>query len=166
MNAKSQLPCIGNSPVLFLDLDGVMSVGPEAKSDSFCVTHSCATALKRIVEQVPGLAVVVTDENRADASKMSRLTSFLRSFGVPSEVIADVTPQVEAAPDAPAPQRADEIRAWLSKHSEVRSHVTLDDNYVAYASGAGFSRVLYVDPAVGLDDRIAAEAVRILHAYK
>jgi hypothetical protein len=165
MNAEAASRYVGSGPVLFLDLAGTVAIGPDATSDEFNIPQSCGYALKRIVDSVPSLAVIVTSEDCFNPRTLTRLGTFLSKFGVPRTAIVGTTPAIEPQQNAPAPKKGDEIRAWLTRHAAVRSHVTLDDAYVAYGAGPGFPRVVYVDPATGLTEKDANEAVRILKTY-
>jgi len=148
----------GSGPILFLDLKGTMSIGPDSEKEFFVGTHTCFLALATLLKNVPGLAIVITSDARFDRRTVSRFGSFLREYGMPRSVVAGVTPSVRNG------RRGDEIAAWIAQHPKVTRHVVIDDSNVSSSVGAKLGPVIYVVSTVGLDSPAAAEAATILRA--
>ncbi len=105
-------------PVLFLDVDGVLnSMDWFTTAPLKRATDLNPAAVKRIkrVLVVTGARIVLSSSWRHHDAWIQEL----RDAGLE---ITDKTPRIDGAP------RADEIRAWLNDHPEVKTIAIVDDD--------------------------------------
>jgi hypothetical protein len=125
------------SPVIFLDIDGVLAPVPDRYRYGE-VSRSCVEVLNEIVER-SGALVVVSSSLRFGKS-VAELQQMLDDGGFSGQVI-DKTPT-----DMPGATRGEEISAWLATHPRGAC-VILDDHR---DMGELIGLLVQTEPARGL----------------
>ncbi len=138
----------GNSPVVFLDVDGVL-IGYDLPLPSF--SRVAVRELNRILDKT-GAKIVLSTSWRFDEGRISDL---LRS-GVRFD--GNLIGTTGVFRDT----RGQEIFEWLEEHGWPRRFVALDDN------PSGMERIgrafIQTDPAVGLTRAVANKAIARLQS--
>ena len=148
------------TPVVFLDMDGVMGAGrvwaQNAAKRWTCpagwVDPAMVARLNRLVRRT-GARVVVSSSWRKYLGA-DGVAAVLAACGFAGEVLG-ATPVL---PGDPPSWRGREIDRWLMAHPRVRDWVVLDDLAVSVDLG----RLVRTDPRHGLTDDDVARAVAIL----
>ena len=103
--------------VLFLDIDGVLNSHTTArKHGSYCIDSVLAERFKALVKATSATVVL---------SSTHRLYAETRCGVLAAGILFE-----SCTPDLPPQTRADEIRAWLQEHPEVKRYAVLDDGPV------------------------------------
>ncbi len=133
--------------VIFLDVDGVLN---SRESDAKCALNG-----RDLMAPDPKLVIRLLSVCQQTSAEIVLTTSWrLDSTITWPFPVAGVTPRLPKDQHAP---RAEEIRAWLGEHLDVRDYVILDDEPDA---GIGFGdRFVQTDPRFGLTPEDAARIV-------
>jgi hypothetical protein len=124
--------------ILFVDIQGTLSVGKDFDPDWVNLTDSCLKAMVALKNAVPDLKLVITSQIRfsKEASTMGRVYAYLRHAGFPYREIQEPTPRGN--------DRGEEITAWLKAHPAVTQYAIVDDSFVNHPN------FIQVDPNTGL----------------
>lgn len=153
-----------NSPVIFLDIDGVLVPFGDSVPMYPVFLPRCVEALKSILTAVPSAKVVFSSTWRLPAH-VNRLHEQWREHGFHESLAIDGTPDLRGDPDVSRLHRRGlEIRAWLDANSNVTRWVVIDDEKSAITKTLDCGRCVFTHPARGLTDDDAEIAVGILTA--
>jgi hypothetical protein len=126
-------------PVLFLDIDGVLTSWANAVANPSTgstltdpqLDRACVARVNRIVAET-GCEVVVCSTLRRQPRARVALTRVLREFGATFDV-EDVTPYIPRAP------RGNEIAAWIDANHFTGPFAVLDDSSLNRADGKDYT---------------------------
>lgn len=136
--------------ILFLDLDGVIVTRASLKIHSGLFAPFdpvCVERLNRITDAT-GAHIVVSSTWRL-FFEFDELCELFKNYGVTGKVYG-------RTPDLRYTAREEEIKAYLSKHPEVRQFAVVDDDRDV-VSNAVFTETVY-----GLQDWHVEELIRLL----
>ena len=149
--------------VIFLDIDGVLNsqqyqsrIDHEDAGIYNMLDPEKLKLLQTLVEQT-GAGIVLSSSWRESFADMEPLDSvaknFLSAFNKYSLSFYDMTPLLSG-------HRDEEIRQWLSEHTEINAFVILDDEHYDWKElEARWVKTSYY---VGLVEKDVQEAIRIL----
>ena len=150
------------SPIIFLDIDGVLIAYPEGEHTPPQFTPRCVDAFRSILQAVPSVRVVLSSTWRLPRH-VNRLHQQWLENGFPVSLAWDGTPDTrEDRNISPLYRRGLEIKAWLAAHPEVSRWVVLDDERLAIEPILGNERCVFTNPARGLTPESAEKAIGIL----
>ncbi len=149
------------TPIIFLDIDGVLIAYPEGGHTAPQFTPRCVEAFKSIIEAVPRIRVVLSSTWRLP-EHVNQLHSQWQAHGFPVSLAWDGTPDTRGEPEVSLLHRRGlEIKAWLDSHPEVCRWVVLDDERMAIEPILGNRRCVFTNPARGLTADDAERAIEI-----
>jgi hypothetical protein len=140
--------------ILFLDLRGVMSVGPDDEGRLFVASAGPLAALEQVVKEVDGLRLVLISEARNHDLTTGRFGSYLRSIGLRRGIVLPPTPH--------GAHRGAEIAEWLADHPEVTHFAIADDTTVRGDNGGVHPKQVHINPMIGLSATDADVIIRLL----
>lgn len=150
------------SPIIFLDIDGVMIAYPEDGSTNPVFTPRCVEAFRMILTAVP-LAKVVFSTTWRLPNYVNRLHEQWLSHGFPLSLAIDGTPDLRQDPSVRRRhQRGLEIQRWMEANPGVTRWVVLDDDRMAIEEILDNGRCVFTDPTRGLTASDAEKAIEIL----
>jgi HAD domain in Swiss Army Knife RNA repair proteins len=150
------------SPIIFLDIDGVMIAYPEDGSTNPGFTPRCVAAFRLILTAFPSAKVVFSTTWRLP-NYVNRLHEQWLEQGFPLSLAMDGTPDLRENPFVQRrQQRGIEIQRWLKANSHVRRWVLLDDDRMAIEEVLDNGRCVFTDPTRGMTASDAEKAMAIL----
>lgn len=150
------------SPIIFLDIDGVLIAYPEGEHTPPQFTPRCVAAFKTILEAVLRIRVVLSSTWRLP-QHVNQLHAQWLENGFPESLAWDGTPDTRGDPNVSRLHRRGlEIKAWLEAHPNVQRWVLLDDERMAIEPILGNDRCVFTNPARGLTAEDAERAIGIL----
>ncbi len=150
------------SPIVFLDVDGVLIAYPEGEHAPPQFTPRCVDAFRAILAALPRVRVVLSSTWRLPRH-VNQLHAQWLEHGFPESLAWDGTPDTRWNPDVShLHRRGLEIKAWLEAHPNVLRWVVLDDERMAIEPILGSYRCVFTNPARGLTVEDAERAVEIL----
>lgn len=137
------------SPILFLDFDGVLhSALGDSAGPAFCHASMLAEALATL----PDVRIVVTSSYR-EHHTLDHMRYLLGPLG---KYVVGQTPVKNGQH-----VREIEIKNWLAEHPHpVSAYVVLDDDARLFEKG--WAHLVLCDPRIGLTPPIAARVARLL----
>jgi hypothetical protein len=125
--------------VLFCDLNGTLSVGPDFSRDFVNLSKGPMENMARLKTAIPDLKLVITSDIRFSkrGSTMGRVFSFLDSAGFDYSDILEPTPKHDT--------RSLEISTWLETKKHISHFAVIDDSWV------GHPNTFLVNSDTGLD---------------
>lgn len=159
-----------DSPIMFLDFDGVLVVGGHVRTypnddpdDFYMAAHrfhpGCVQQINRVLEET-GASVVVSSNWRKDYS-LDDIVRMLEDRGFEGgEDVIGQTPILD--PDNYV-RRGREIDAWMTEHGEPDRYVILDDDH-----RVGEYKSHLVPTQInegGLTEGLADRAIEILNGH-
>jgi len=121
--AAAVMPCCGSSspssPILFLDVDGVLNTESSVKRNRFALEDNLLSRLGEVIKKT-GCKIVLSSTWRLHQPCMDVLFERLRQHGLDS-VIIDVTRDIKGA------HRTDEIISWLQQNGHIQHWIAVDD---------------------------------------
>lgn len=130
---------IQRHPILFLDIDGVMR--PDGPSDNR-LDPACVQRLNGLAAHLDA-RIVISSTWRWVWSK-ERFNAALEGR------VIGMTPDVPQDPRGEAPERWQEIQAWIGIYGQPRRFLALDDKPKGFPRGC--AHVHYTQPKTGLVD--------------
>lgn len=150
-----------STPILFLDIDGVLIAYPEGDYAAYQFTAACVSVLREILDLCPTLRIVFSTTWRL-APNVHRLHAQWLEHGLDPNLCIDGTPDLRPAEGRPVlPHlRGREIEAWLRAHPRIEHWIALDDDRVGIEPILGSARAVFTDPRTGLT---RGDAARVRH---
>lgn len=153
--------------IIFLDIDGVLasfdylriiSHLKEKNPDRYGYAFDlrCVKNLQWILNECPDVKIVISSSWKS--MKINKLLDMWKIRDLPGEII-DITPDLLRTKIESS--RGDEIQEWLSKHSEVKSYVIIDDDSDMLLHQ--MDRFVKTDPIIGLTVKDSEKAIKILN---
>lgn len=153
------------SPIIFLDIDGVLVPFGDDVPTYPVFLPRCVEALKFILASVPTAKVVFSSTWRLPAH-VNRLHEQWAEHGFPESLTIDGTPDLRGdANVSRLHRRGLEIRAWLDANPELTRWVVIDDDSSAIESILDCERCVFTNPARGLTLEYAERAQSILRPH-
>ncbi len=150
------------TPIIFLDVDGVLIAYPEGEHTPPQFTPRCVQAFKTILEAVPGVRVVLSSTWRLP-QHVNQLHAQWLAHGFSEALAWDGTPDLRGDLDVSRLHRRGlEIKAWLEAHPNSQRWVVLDDERMAIEPVLGNERCVFTNPARGLTAEDAERAINLL----
>ena len=146
-----------SSPVLFLDIDGVMRTFPPAHNSDIRTGFTCTAVggLRDIISQT-GCEIVISSTWRED--NMDALNRAWEIHGL--EIVRSrIIGETELLDRADIPTREDEIHKWLSDH-RFKGRIAILDDEVMGGELRPWQVLTFQE--TGLTHRLAQQAVRLL----
>ena len=145
------------SPVLFLDIDGVMRVFPSA-ADSHPETGFTARAISGLREIIASTAcdIVLSSTWREDRMDVLNQALVFHGLGVAKARIIGMTRSLDPADN---PAREDEIDYWLSDH-QFKGRIAILDDEILQGDLRPWQVLTY--QGSGLTPRLAQRAIQLL----
>lgn len=170
---RRKIPAVGKK-VIFLDIDGVLNKTKKAKQIIF--DPVLIDKLRNIIDRVEGVQIVLSTFWRPFDAYIAYVLS---RHGIDGGLLVGATPgvsksttvvessvrhllPVEAFDDAVVyPNRAAEIRTFLTRNPQISQFAIIDDRNDA-ADAELLASFVRTDPAVGLTDEDVERAVGLL----
>jgi len=158
--------------VVFLDFDGVLLPDPDAHAQaqngmnssnylsSVVFNPLCVSNLLHLLNKTG--AEIVLSTSWADGHSLSDLSNCLMRNGIDPTLIFDYDDPGEKTymtPRDPKYNRGEEVRAWLTEHTEIQQWVALDDNPSIMLLR---ERVVRTNPSRGFDRAALQKAMSFL----
>ncbi len=122
-------PFPSNSPLLFLDFDGVLQTPAWADWREMAL----CSELEQLLRELPSLRVVVTSTHR-EGRTLEGIRAML-PHAVAAKVVGTTPVQATGRADG---GRQIEIETWLSAHPDVTQWVAVDDEARLYTRGCAW----------------------------
>jgi hypothetical protein len=154
------------SPIIFLDIDGVLIAYPEGGATGPVFTPRCVEAFKLILAAVPSAKVVFSTTWRL-GRYVDRLHEQWLEHGFSVSLAIDGTPDLRHDSSVlRRHQRGLEIRAWLDAHPAVTQWAVIDDDRMGIEEVLDNDSCVFTKPEIGLTNLDAGAAVEILNHSK